>query len=86
MATCHHLSGDTWRNHCSPTVGQPPVNRCQTTGQRWSTTAVNGGQRQQSTVVNGGQYRRTTAGPSVNGGGQRWWTTVATVRPPVNRG
>ncbi|GKE41663.1 hypothetical protein Tco_1468947 [Tanacetum coccineum] len=68
MATCHHLSGATWHFHCSPTVGQPPVNRCRTTGQRWSTTAVNGGQRRRSTTVNGGGPPLTTAGPPVN-----WW-------------
>ncbi|GKE48421.1 hypothetical protein Tco_1479679 [Tanacetum coccineum] len=34
MATCHHLSGATWRKHCSPTVSQPPPDLR-------STTAVN---------------------------------------------
>ncbi|GKD72342.1 retrovirus-related pol polyprotein from transposon TNT 1-94, partial [Tanacetum coccineum] len=92
MATCHHLSGATWRKHCSPTVGQPPINRRRTTGQRWSTTVVNGGQRRstppdpRSTVVNDGSQRWSTAvntaGPPVNGGGQRW-STVADHRSTV---
>ncbi|GKD86153.1 hypothetical protein Tco_1357307, partial [Tanacetum coccineum] len=82
MATCHHLSGATWRKHCSPTVGQPPVNRRQTTDQRWSTTAVNSGQhrrttgQRRSTVVD---YRSTTVGPPSD---HRWTTG----QPPVNGG
>ncbi|GJW67264.1 hypothetical protein Tco_0121688 [Tanacetum coccineum] len=61
MATCHHLSGATWRKHCSPTVGQPPSDH--------RSTVVNDGGQRWSTTVN-------TAGPPVNGGGQRWRTTV----------
>ncbi|GKD37226.1 hypothetical protein Tco_1257433 [Tanacetum coccineum] len=94
MATCHHLSGATWCKHYSPTVGQSSVNRRRTTGQRWSTTAVNGGQhrqttgqRQRSTVAD---LRWTTVGPPVNGGGQQRstvadhrWTTVGP--PPDHR-
>ncbi|GJY87708.1 hypothetical protein Tco_0502336, partial [Tanacetum coccineum] len=44
-------------------------------------TGATTGQRRQSTVANDGQRRRTTTGPSVNGGrppvngGQRWWLT-----------
>ncbi|GJW34676.1 hypothetical protein Tco_0057596 [Tanacetum coccineum] len=56
MATCHHLSGATWRKHCSVTVGQPPPDH--------RSTVVNGGSQRWSTAVN-------TAGPPVNGGGQR---------------
>ncbi|GJR27753.1 putative reverse transcriptase domain-containing protein [Tanacetum coccineum] len=72
MATCHHLSGATWRKHCSPTVGQPPPDHRSTVvndgSQRWSTTVnaagppVNDGQRWRTTV----DHRRTT--------GQRWST------------
>ncbi|GJV51141.1 hypothetical protein Tco_1446882 [Tanacetum coccineum] len=61
MAMCHHLSGATWREHCSPTVGQPPPDH--------RSTVVNDGGRRRSTVVN-------TAGPPVNGGGQRRSTVV----------
>ncbi|GKF47066.1 hypothetical protein Tco_0136868, partial [Tanacetum coccineum] len=60
MATCHHLSGATWRKHCSP----PLVNHRSTA----AGPLVNGGQRRQSTVVNSGLHRWTTAGPPVNGG------------------
>ncbi|GKB28193.1 hypothetical protein Tco_0867594, partial [Tanacetum coccineum] len=86
MATCHHLSGATWRKQCSPTVGQPPVNRRRTSGQRWRSTTVNGG----GPPVN---HRWTTVGPLpdhqsmvVNGGGppvNHRWTTAG---PPVNGG
>ncbi|GJZ93323.1 metallo-beta-lactamase family protein [Tanacetum coccineum] len=75
MATCHHLSGATWRKHCSPTVSQPPSDHR-------STTVVNGGQHRRttgqwrrSTTVNGGGPPLTIAGPPVNGG-----------RPPVKAG
>ncbi|GKA07345.1 hypothetical protein Tco_0686569 [Tanacetum coccineum] len=55
MATCHPLSGATWRKHCSPpssvnlrsTAAGPPVNG----GQRWRTTV---------------DHRRTTGQPPVN--------------------
>ncbi|GJY72960.1 hypothetical protein Tco_0477391 [Tanacetum coccineum] len=42
------------------TVPSPSVNRRWTTGQRWSTAAVNGGQRRSTPP----DHRRTTAGPS----------------------
>ncbi|GJR89627.1 putative ribonuclease H-like domain-containing protein [Tanacetum coccineum] len=45
MATCHHLSGATWRKHCSP---PSPVNLRSTA----AGPPVNGGQRRRSTVVN----------------------------------
>ncbi|GJX30107.1 hypothetical protein Tco_0238186 [Tanacetum coccineum] len=60
MATCHHLSGATWRKHCSPTVRQPPPD--------YRSTVVNGGSQRWSTTV-------TIAGPPVNDG-QQWRTTV----------
>ncbi|GJR05737.1 reverse transcriptase domain-containing protein [Tanacetum coccineum] len=60
MATCHHLSGATWRKHCSPTVGQPPSDH--------RSTVVNGGQRRSTPP----DHRSTAA---VNDG-QRWRTTV----------
>ncbi|GKA42563.1 retrovirus-related pol polyprotein from transposon TNT 1-94, partial [Tanacetum coccineum] len=51
------------------TVPSPSVNRRNSTGQRWSTAAVNGGQRRWSTTVNGGRPPlTTTAGPPINGG------------------
>ncbi|GJZ96019.1 hypothetical protein Tco_0668353 [Tanacetum coccineum] len=74
MATCHHLSGATWRRHYSVTVGQPLLDH--------RSTVVNGGSQQWSTMVN-------TAGPPINGGGQRQRTTVdrrlttGQLRPPV---
>ncbi|GKB68093.1 hypothetical protein Tco_0929505 [Tanacetum coccineum] len=52
MATCHHLSGATWRKHCFVTVSKPPPDHR-------STAAVNGGQRR-STPWTTGQRRRTT--------------------------
>ncbi|GJY32483.1 hypothetical protein Tco_0416952 [Tanacetum coccineum] len=44
MATCHHLSGATWRKHCSVTVSKPPPDHR-------STAAVNGGQRRSEITV-----------------------------------
>ncbi|GKC58936.1 hypothetical protein Tco_1086534 [Tanacetum coccineum] len=70
MATCHHLSGATWRKHCSPTVGQPPPDH--------RSTVVNDGSQRWSTAVN-------TAGPPVNGGGQRRSTVVDVCHEKVVR-
>ncbi|GJT53936.1 reverse transcriptase domain-containing protein [Tanacetum coccineum] len=67
MATCDHLSGATWRKHCSPTVGQPPPDH--------RLTVVNGGSQRWSTAV-------ITAGPPVNGGGQRRSKAADHRRPP----
>ncbi|GKC29458.1 hypothetical protein Tco_1036752 [Tanacetum coccineum] len=49
MATCHHLSGATWRKHCSPTVGQPPSDHR-------STVVNDGSQRRSTAAVNDGAY------------------------------
>ncbi|GKF20630.1 hypothetical protein Tco_0069268 [Tanacetum coccineum] len=75
MATCHHLSGATWRKHCSPplvnrwsTAVGPPVNGGQ---RRWSTPPDHRwttSQRRRSTTVNGGGPPLTIAGPPFNGG------------------
>ncbi|GKE88226.1 hypothetical protein Tco_1565701 [Tanacetum coccineum] len=65
MATCSHLSGATWRRHCSITVGQPPLDH--------RSTVVNCGSQRWSPMVNDGQHRRTTGqwrrSTTVNGGG-----------------
>ncbi|GKD53473.1 hypothetical protein Tco_1286860 [Tanacetum coccineum] len=61
MATCHHLSGATWRKPYSVTVGQPPPDH--------RSMVVNDGSQRWSTAVN-------TTRPPVNGGSQRRWTTV----------
>ncbi|GKA80451.1 hypothetical protein Tco_0787047 [Tanacetum coccineum] len=66
MATCHHLSGATWRKHCSPTVGQPPLDHRSTVvndgSQRWSTPP----DHRSMVTVNGGVPPLTTAGLAVN--------------------
>ncbi|GKA85630.1 reverse transcriptase domain-containing protein [Tanacetum coccineum] len=60
MATCHHLSGDTWHDNCSDSVTRATVRAID---QRWSTT-VNGGGQWCPTTVNGGEpppdHRSTT--------------------------
>ncbi|GKG35568.1 hypothetical protein Tco_0440722, partial [Tanacetum coccineum] len=57
MATYHHLSGATWRRHCShrrrSTAGQPPPDH--------QSMVVNSGSQRWSTTVNAMDHRSTAA-------------------------
>ncbi|GKF08749.1 hypothetical protein Tco_0042973, partial [Tanacetum coccineum] len=99
MATCHHLSGATWRRHCSVTVGQPPLDHRSTVvncgSQRLSTTINTTGpppDHRSMATVNGDQHRRTTVDHRLTTGQRRRSTTVngggpplTTAGPPVNQ-
>ncbi|GKB99460.1 hypothetical protein Tco_0985597 [Tanacetum coccineum] len=86
MATCHHLSGATWRKYCSvpgwSTAAGPPVNATVNGGQSRQTTS----QQRRSMTVNGGGPPLTTTGPPLDHRSttdQRWLTAIIIALPAI---